>query len=174
MRKIILNIATSEDNKIAKSNGDTSWLHTKKIDYTNFKNFLNTIDVIIMGENTFKESIKNMKIYNNEKWFFEKYHTYVFGKGVNTKFITFVDNSPKVFIKKLRENKGKDIWLMGGAELIESFSKENLIDEVIITKMKNVILGEGIDLWKSINLTKKMKLFSKEDLINFEQLWYKK
>lgn len=39
----------------------------------------------------------------------------------------------------------KDIWLLGGAQLAQSFAQEDLIDEVILTIVPQT-LGEGIPL----------------------------
>jgi dihydrofolate reductase len=44
--------------------------------------------------------------------------------------------------------EGKNIWLVGGGELIKHFYSNNLIDEYIITVLP-VILGDGIPLFVS-------------------------
>jgi dihydrofolate reductase len=49
------------------------------------------------------------------------------------------------FMSRLREQPGKDIWLMGGGELIASFLDERAIDEFVIS-VAPVFIGEGIPL----------------------------
>ena len=63
--------------------------------------------------------------------------------------VTFV-SSIEEFLKILDANPTiKRVWLLGGAELIASFQKYNLIDECIITIIP-VDLHEGIALPQSI------------------------
>ena len=45
----------------------------------------------------------------------------------------FVSGDVRSFVESLRRAEGKDIWLMGGGELTESFLRERLIDEFILT-----------------------------------------
>ena len=49
------------------------------------------------------------------------------------------------FVEGLREQPGKDIWLMGGGEIIASFLDEQAIDEFVISVVP-VFIGEGIPL----------------------------
>ena len=49
------------------------------------------------------------------------------------------------FAKRLREQRGKDIWMMGGGEIIASFLDEGAIDKFIISIVP-VFIGEGIPL----------------------------
>lgn len=49
------------------------------------------------------------------------------------------------FVRRLQEQLGKDIWLMGGGEIIASFLDEQAIDEFVIS-VAPVFIGEGIPL----------------------------
>ena len=49
-------------------------------------------------------------------------------------------------ISELRNQDGKDIWLVGGGELISMLLTEDLIDEMQICYVP-VILGKGISLF---------------------------
>src|SRR6185503_14257810 len=59
--------------------------------------------------------------------------------------VEFVNGAIGPFMKRLREQPGKDIWLMGGGDLIASFLDEHAIDEFVIT-MAPVFIGDGIPL----------------------------
>jgi len=59
--------------------------------------------------------------------------------------IQFVSEPIPAFVKRLRTNHGKNIWMMGGAGLIASFLEEGEIDEFIIHVIPTLI-GEGIPL----------------------------
>ena len=49
-------------------------------------------------------------------------------------------------ISKLREEKGQDIWLVGGGQLITMLLNQDMVDEMIITTIP-VLLGNGIPLF---------------------------
>ena len=61
------------------------------------------------------------------------------------KGVEFVSESIRAFTERLRKVRGKNIWLMGGGELIASFLAERAIDEFIISVVPTFI-GEGIPL----------------------------
>lgn len=45
--------------------------------------------------------------------------------------------------------KGKDIWLVGGSDIISIFLNANLIDEVILS-IHPIVLAKGIPLFRNI------------------------
>lgn len=60
--------------------------------------------------------------------------------------IHFITKSIIEEISKLRKENGKDIWLVGGGQLITMLLASDLVDEMIITTIP-VILGNGIALF---------------------------
>ncbi len=65
----------------------------------------------------------------------------------------------KELINRLQKENGKNIWICGGASLLNQCVKEDLIDEYQITTAP-VILGSGIRLFEENN--KKIRLELKE------------
>jgi len=59
--------------------------------------------------------------------------------------VEFVTGAIGPAVRRLREPPGKDIWLMGGGELIASFLDEQAIDEFVISVVP-VFIGDGIPL----------------------------
>ncbi len=59
--------------------------------------------------------------------------------------ITFVNTSAREFLNSLDDDE--KIWLVGGADIIKEFLKNNLIEDFIITVIPTV-LGEGIPLFE--------------------------
>lgn len=147
MRAIKLYIATSLDHYIARPNGSVDWLESfpnpDGNDY-GYQNFLASIDTTLMGHNTYKE-ILGFDIpfpYLDKK-------NYVFTRShdvVKAAFVEFVNKDIISFIQSLKQQAGKDIWLIGGGQLNTILLNADLIDEMIITIVP-IILGEGIPLF---------------------------
>ena len=141
MTRVILYIATSQDGFIADKDGGVDWL-PQSDDHNEFgyEELLNRIQVIVMGSHSYKQ------ILGFGDWAWSDKTTYVFtSQELTTSHdnIFFTHQDVSSFIKKIEPKQ--NIWLLGGAELIKSFDKENLIDEAIITIVP-AVLGEGIKL----------------------------
>jgi dihydrofolate reductase len=59
--------------------------------------------------------------------------------------VEFVHEAVGPFVSRLREQPGKDIWLMGGGDLIASFLDAQAIDEFVLSVVP-VFIGDGIPL----------------------------
>jgi len=157
--KVKLFIATTLDGFIARENGSVDFLDTfneSGEDY-GFNALLQSVSAIIMGNTTFEE-------YHSYPQFFEGYKgkdLYIFSRDTTKKHpkVTFIHENPKKFLSNLQTDK--DIWLVGGSKLIESFQNENLIDEYIITIIP-VIIGSGIQLWRQPDHDIHLKLVKTE------------
>ena len=146
--KIILNLAISIDGYIADENGGFDWivgdgkstLNTEnKWDY---EEFLKDIDIVVMGRKCYNQEMhkdfngKDVYIATSEK--IDDYENYHFISGDICKEI--ID---------LRD-KGKNIYLFGGGELVDNFMKYDIIDEYIIGIIPT-ILGKGRKLFYDNN-----------------------
>ena len=49
-------------------------------------------------------------------------------------------------LRKIKKRTEKDIWLVGGGRLTQSFLKEKLLDEIVLSTIP-MVLGEGISLF---------------------------
>lgn len=157
MNKIILYIATSLDGFIADTNGGVDWLpHPKddsELEAVGYQSLISRIDTILMGSRSYKQ------ILGFGEWGWPDKQTYVFAsKQLETDkpYISITHDSPLEFVLSLKDRKSdKDIWLLGGSQLAQSFAQEGLIDEVILTIVPQA-LGEGIPLgltFESFDLT---------------------
>ena len=52
----------------------------------------------------------------------------------------------KDLVTELKKKKAKDIWLIGGGQLITTFINEGLLDKMIISIIPKII-GEGLPLF---------------------------
>jgi dihydrofolate reductase len=146
MKKIILYIAASLDQRIADPDGGLDWLigfpNPEKTDYE-YKDLLTSVDMVLIGGKTYRELL-NMDVI----WPYKNQHTYVVSHHVWSakENISFITENIIETISELRNQPGKDIWLVGGGELISMLLTADLVDEMQITYIP-VILGKGIPLF---------------------------
>lgn len=164
MRKIIVHIATSADGFIARKDGGIDWLDRptpKGVDY-GLAAFYKSIDTILYGRKTYDVAVKfvedGIQIPHDDR-----VRNYVFSRRRLPKKILpgfeFVKEPIKKFTKRLRAQKGKNIWMMGGGGLIASFLDAGEIDEFVISVIP-VFIGEGIPLIAPRHRTVPLKLLS--------------
>lgn len=156
MRKIIVNIATSADGFISRLDGGIDWLERPRIkgDY-GLPAFAKSIDTILYGRKTYDTAMKlgGLGVFGpNIKHF-------VFSRRRRRPApdATFVRESIPAFIRKLRKKPGKNIWMMGGGQIIGSFLDAGEIDELMINVIP-VFIGEGIPLIAPRHCTIPLKL----------------
>jgi dihydrofolate reductase len=168
-RKVILFIATSLDGYIAKENGDINWLNNIQGEGDNgFAEFYNTIDTVVMGKTTYDHVLTLVEDFPHSD---RKCYVFSNSKAGNDKYVEFVKGDVVRFKRNLQHENGSNIWLVGGAGLLDQFLKENLIDEFIIT-VAPIILGNGIPLFKKDSPEFILSLNSFRRFGEFVQLHY--
>jgi dihydrofolate reductase len=71
--------------------------------------------------------------------------------------VTLVSDNAGEFVRNLKNESGKDIWLMGGGILAASLLKERLVDEIEVA-IQPILLGSGIPLFPDIGLQVDLQL----------------
>jgi len=144
-RKVIVHIATSADGYIARPDGDIEWLTSRPAPkgFYGMETFVKSIDTKLLGRKTYEASLRmGAKFGSNDRHI-------VFSRQAPPvdvpPGVEFVNGPIGPFVSRLREQPGKDIWLMGGGELIASFLDENAIDEFVISIVP-IFIGDGIPL----------------------------
>lgn len=163
MRKIIVYIATSADGFIARKDGAVDWLDRPrpKGNY-GMAEFWKSIDTIILGRKTYDMAVKFIKEGKATPGMFRGIRHYVFSRKPPKKAVQgfeFVREPIKKFATRLRAEKGKNIFMLGGAGIIGSFLDEGEIDEFAISVIP-VFIGEGIPLIAPSRRTVQLKLLS--------------
>jgi dihydrofolate reductase len=159
-RKIIVHIATSADGYIARRNGEIDWLTNRPApkDFYGLPAFERSIDARILGRKTFDLSVELGATFSGDK------QHYVFSRhpaqNPAPAGVQFVTEPITVFVERLRKEPGKNIWMMGGGELISSFLDERAIDEFIISVVP-IFIGEGIPLIAPRRLDVPLRLLSR-------------
>lgn len=147
MRKVILQLAVSLDGYIEGPNGEFDWCFTDD-DY-GMSAFFKRVDTTFMGRKTYELVVA---MQDQAPPGFPKMKEYVFSNTMETanKDVTLIRGDIKKEVGKIKKQKGKDIWLFGGADLISSLMNLQLVDEFILA-VHPVVLGSGKALFKDMN-----------------------
>jgi dihydrofolate reductase len=143
MRKIILQVAVSLDGFIEGPNGEIDWCFTDQ-DY-GMKDFFKQIDTLFMGRKTYELMLR---MEDQSPPGFPKFKEYIFSTTIDKvrgDAVLIKDNVEEE-VKKIKKEKGKDIWLFGGGNLTTSLMNLKLVDEVWLA-VHPIILGGGKPLF---------------------------
>ncbi|WP_078547713.1 dihydrofolate reductase family protein [Litchfieldia alkalitelluris] len=169
-RKIVLFIAQSLDGFIATKEDSLDWLFKVEGEGDNgYSEFFETIDTILMGKRTYDWILKHEK----GQFPYQNKECYVFSRSPlnDTNDVKFINEDIVNFTDNLKKEEGKNIWLVGGGDLLHTFLKENLVDELILT-VAPTIIGEGIPLFKVDDYRLNLSLKSTRTFNQFVELHY--
>lgn len=157
MRKVKLFIATSLDGFIAAPDGGIDWLSMveKPGEDYGYAAFDATTDTVIMGRKTYEKVLSFGIDYphrNKQSYII----TQTLAASGDAK-IHFYGGDLSELITGLKKTTGKDIFVDGGAQVVNALLKEQLIDEFIISVIP-VLLGDGIRLFGGVFPGQKLKL----------------
>jgi dihydrofolate reductase len=154
MRKVVLMMSVSLDGFVARPDGDLSWLFPH-IDAEAGAWTLDAVrptDTQLMGGVTYQEQEQYWPTATDELApMINGADKIVFSSTLekveweNSRLAT---GTPAEEIAKVREKEGGDIFVPGGARLVQSLSKEGLID-VYKLRVHPVVLGAGLPLFTS-------------------------
>lgn len=81
---------------------------------------------------------------------------------ISSENISFINQDIKSFILDLKNKKGRDIWINGGANIVNQLIKVDMIDEYNLSIMP-IILGQGIPLFNIVYKKLKLDKYSEEN-----------
>jgi dihydrofolate reductase len=172
-RKVILYIATSLDGYIAKPNDNLDFLsivEQEGEDY-GYASFIESVDTVILGRRTYDWIMKHVPEFHHA----DK-KSYIITRTAkppigNTSYYT---GNLKDLILKLKGETGKNIFIDGGAQIVNELLKENLIDEFVISIIP-ILVGDGIKLFSNGRPEQKLTLISSKQFVTgLTQLHYKR
>lgn len=169
-RKLVLYIASSLDGYIATNKHNLDWLFSIDGEGDNgYSKFYDTIDTILIGRITYDWIIE----HENGRFPYQGKECYVFSKTKkeDNEHVTFIDKNIVQFLQDLKNKNGKNIWLVGGGELLSTFIKEKLVDEIIIN-IAPTLLGKGIPLFKNNDFQTSLTLKNINRFNQFVELSY--
>lgn len=145
MLKVILYVAASLDGFIADKDGGVGWLDKYGKygqDHCGYTDFYKSIDALVFGKNTYNQ------VLTFGDWPYPDKMSYIFGDkdmSIDKENVQLVQDEIPTFLQKIEKQGVERLWLMGGAQLVDSFDKIDCIDEYIIFYMPEK-LGAGIML----------------------------
>ena len=144
-------IATSLDGYIARPDGDLDWLAGHENGATSedygYREFMESIDAVIMGRNTFD------KVMSFEKWPYSKKVVVLSNRSVEipahlSDKLEVMQGSPQDVITRQSQN-GMDHFYIDGGNTIQQFLRAGLIQKLTITRIP-VLIGDGIPLFGTL------------------------
>ena len=146
MRKVVLQLAVSLDGYIEGPNGEFDWCFTDQ-DY-GMSGFFKRIDSTFMGRKTYELALS---MEDEAPAGFPKFKEYVFSNTLAEvkNGVILINGDIKKKVEKIKKEKGKDIWMFGGANLTASLMNLGLIDELWLA-VHPILLGSGKPLFSGI------------------------
>lgn len=143
MRKVILYIAMSLDGYISDKSGDVDWLVGDGSDIDNpgsYPEFLQTVDTVMMGYSTYKQIVTKL---SPQRWVYPGKTSYVLTHNMlpSSNEIIFTDKAMDGLIMELKSKTGKNIWICGGASIVNQLIDYDMIDQYWITVIPTILGG---------------------------------
>jgi len=147
MRKVTFGGGNSLDNYFARKDDAFDWLLWDDEVGSITASYWKTVDTVVMGRRTYEVAMRSgTASYPGVK-------NYVFSrtlkKSPDSK-VELVSGDAAEFVRRLKEQEGKGICVMGGGLLARSLLEANLIDEIGLN-IHPVLLGSGIPLFHEMS-----------------------
>lgn len=139
-----MNVALSLDGFIEGPKGEYDWCFTDQ-DY-GMKDFLGSIDAVFYGRKSYEMMMSADPSGANP---FGNFKTYVFSETLETPYpgTQLISDYLVEQVNSLKKSGGKNIWLFGGASLLDTFLRNDLVDELSLA-IHPILLGEGKPLFQ--------------------------
>jgi dihydrofolate reductase len=149
MRKVIFRVANSLDNYIAREDGAIDWILGGDEADSAMAEFWKTIDTVVIGRKTYEPVLKSGTPFPT----YPGVKNYVLSRTLKEcpdKNVEIIGKDAAGFVRKLKSEEGKDIFIMGGGLLAKPLFESNLIDEVGVN-IHPVLLGSGTPLFHEMS-----------------------
>ena len=155
-RRVVLYVANSLDGYIAREDGSVDWLFDPYAHGYEF--FYEDVDTVIMGRKTYDQALSFEEAPYSSK------RAIVFSRSAKPSpyaGLEFTAESPQDVVRRLKEEDGGMIWLVGGREISELLIANELVDELIVSIHPKILIS-GIPLVASKQCAVDLKLVTYE------------
>lgn len=175
MRNVVLYLAISIDGYLADVHGGVDWLGgdgSEPDAAGSYPSFYETVDTIIMGWNTYHQIVTELSADN---WPYQGCLSYVVTHREEKERdgICFWDGDLSALVDRLKKQRGRDIWICGGASVAGQLMKEGYIDRLWLSVIPTV-LGSGIRLFPELVEEMPMTLVRTESYNGIVDLVYER
>lgn len=148
-RKVIVFIAMSLDGFIAGENENLDFLGMveKEGEDYGYASFIRDVDAVIMGRKTY-EKVQSMGIENPHPE--KEFYILTRKKRASEGNRVFYNDNPEKLVQELKKRSGRNIFIDGGAEIVNRLVRTDSIDEYIVSVVP-VLLGQGVRLFSDEN-----------------------
>ena len=145
MRKLKYHVASTLDGFIAHEDHTIDGFVAEGEHVTDYLESLkNDYDAVLMGRRTYEFGFQ-FGVTNPYPWMKQ----YVLSRTMESSpdpNVDLISQNIIDFVRELKAETGKDVYLCGGADLAGRLLAEGLVDEIIL-KLNPVIFGSGIPLF---------------------------
>jgi len=144
MRTVTYGAACSLDGFITGPDGQLDWLHFSKDVNAIIRDYWKTIDTLVMGRKTWEVAASQGGGASTNG-----VTSYVFSRTldkITANGVFLVKEDAGEFIRRLKQQSGKDICVFGGGDFARSLFAAGVIDELGFN-MHPVLLGSGTPLF---------------------------
>jgi len=138
VRRLKVFVATSLDGYIAARDGDVSW-RFRDGEY-GYEVFLAGIDTALLDLRMYETAL------SFSQWPYPDCKVVVFTGSETLRVMSpntiATARIPADIVRELRARDGKDLWLVGGGELVRECLDAGLVDDIIVS-IHPILLGEG-------------------------------
>lgn len=155
-RRVVLYVANSLDGYIAREDGSVDWLFDPYAHGYEF--FYEDVYTVIMGRKTYDQALSFEEAPYSSK------RAIVFSRSAKPSpyaGLEFTSEPPQDVVRRLKEEDGGMIWLVGGREISELLIANELVDELIVSIHPKILIS-GIPLVASKNCAVDLKLVTYE------------
>ena len=158
MRKLKYHVALTLDGFIAHTDHTVHGFLEEGEHVTDyFASLKNDYDIVLMGRRTYEFGFQ-FGVTNPYPWLRQYVISHSMDKSPDANVELISDNIFE-FVRKLKGERGKDIYLCGGANLAARLLEQVLIDEIVV-KLNPVVFGTGIPLFSETSKQVALELSS--------------
>ncbi|HVG56094.1 MAG TPA: dihydrofolate reductase family protein [Vicinamibacterales bacterium] len=156
---VTLHVVSSIDGFIAKKDNTISWLdspadaYEKGVTEDTGAEVVNTIDCYVLGSRTYEHALQLGWPYGDTPT------VVVTNRKLSStkRSVEFYSGDLTTLVKETLAPRFRNIWLVGGAALGQSFLRLGLVDEIRLV-VAPVLLGEGLHLFGDAGLETRWRL----------------